>query len=250
LKPLSDKQIELIKSADQRLGNVSDNYQSVLNRTRDCFRDLQAISELLPYFEKNGEKYTHAQSIVEQFVIEKLTPILNRIFAMTIPEGAPIEHNYMMTFDEKPSSLKIKLANYLLTLSSSYLIQSFPKEQSVYLHSRIVEVITELENNLSLLDTIKELKIQIESYREHTSNFIPSNPKINSDRYSAICNYCRESQLGKTVEDAIFKLKHTPKCKTKEIKGQLSRSTMDTWYSIIPPDNIRNQFEFFDKPKS
>jgi len=243
LKPLTPKQIELAKSADKRKGNIPDNYDSILNRTRDCFRDLQTISDLLPYFEKHSEKHTHAKSIVEQFGIEKLTPILDRTFAVTIPEGAPIDRHYMIAFDQKPSSMKIKLANHLLALSSSYLIQSFPKEQSEYLYSRIIGVITELENNLALLDTIKKLKIQIESYQEHTSNFIPTYPKMDSDRYSAICNYCRESQLGKTVEDAIIKLKHTEKCKTKEIK-ELTMGTIRTWYSIIPPENIRNQFEF------
>ena len=249
MKSLSPKQIKLAQSADNRLGNVSDNYDGILNRTRDCLRDLEDISDLLPYCEKHGNRYKSAQLIPEEFQIEKFAPILEHIFQVTKPEGAPYTRNYMISRDTKPTSSKIKLANYLLSLASSYLIQSFSEEKSKYLHSRIREVIVELENNLALWDQNKELKDQIESYQEHISNFIPIYPKMDSDTYSITCKYCGKSQLGKTVEDAVSKLKHTEKCKTKEIKEKLSIDTIHTWYSIIPPENIRDQFEFFNKTK-
>jgi len=247
LKSLSPKQIELAKSGDNRLGNVSDNYDGILNRTRDCLRDLEDISDLLPDCEKHGNRYKSAQLIPEEFQIEKLAPILEHIFQVTKPEGAPYTRNYMINRDTKPTSSKIKLANYLLLLASSYLIQSFSEEKSKYLHSRIYEVIMELESNLALLDQIKELKDQIESYQEHISYFIPTYPKMDSDRYSLVCKYCRETELGKTVEDAITKLKHTEKCKTKDLIKDFNIGTIYSWYAIIPPKDIRDQFKFFNK---
>lgn len=247
MKPLTPKQIELAKSADQRLGNVPDNYDSILNRTRDCLRDLEVISDLLPYCEKHGNKHKSAQSISEEFQIEKFAPILEHIFQVTRPEGAPYTRNYMFSSDTKPTSSKIKLANYLLSLASSYLIQSFSEEKSKYLHSRIHEVIVELESNLALLDQIKELKDQIESYQEHISYFKPIYPKMDSDQYSVVCKYCRENQLGKTVEDTITKLKHTEKCKTKDFIKDINIGEIHSWYAIIPPKDILDQFKFFNK---
>ena len=247
MKSLSPKQIELAKSGDNRLGNVSDNYDGILKRTRDSLRDLEVISDLLPYCEKHGNRYKSAQSIPEEFQIKKFAPILEHIFQVTRPEGAPYTRNYMISRDTKPTSSKIKLANYLLSLASSYLIQSFSEEKSKYLHSRIYEVIIELESNLALLDQIKELKDQIESYQEHTSHFIPTYPKMDSDRYSVACKYCRENQLGKTVEDAITKLKHTEKCKTKDLIKDINIDEIHSWYDIIPPKNILEQFKFFNK---
>lgn len=245
MKSLSPKQIELAKSADRRSGNVSDNYDGILNRTRDCLRDLEVISDLLPYCEKHGNKHKSAQSIPEEFQIEKFAPILEHIFQVTKPKGAPYTRNYMFSWDTKPTSFKIKLANYLLALSSSYLIQAFPKEQSDYLHSRISGVIIELENNLALLDKIKELKVQIESYQEHISYFIPTYPKMDSDRYSVACKYCGENQLGKTVEEAIANLTHAEKCKTKEFIEKNNIGDILTWYAIIPPEKILGHYEFF-----
>jgi len=249
LKSLSPKQIELAKSADSRSGNVSDNYDGILNRTRACLRDLEDISDLLPYCEKHSNRYKSARSITEEFQIKKLAPILSHIFQVTKPEGTPYTRNYMFSTDTKPTSSKIKLANYLLSLASSYLIQSFSEEKSKYLHSRIHEVIMELESNLAFLDQIKELKDQIESYREHTSNFIPTYPLMDSDRYSVVCKYCREKKLGKTVEDAVTKLKHTEKCKTKDFVKELNIGEIYSWYAIIPPKDILDQFEFFNKTK-
>jgi len=247
LKSLSLKQIELAKSADNRSGNVSDNYDGILKRTRDSLRDLEVISDLLPYCEKHGNKHKSAQLIPEEFQIKKFAPILEHIFQVTKPKGAPYTRNYMISWDTKPTSSKIKLANYLLSLASSYLIQSFSEEKSKYLHSRIREVIIELESNLALLDQIKELKDQIESYQEQTSSFVPTYPKMDSDRYSVVCKYCRENQLGKTVEDAITKLKHTEKCKTKDLIKDINIDEIHSWYAIIPPKNILEQFKFFNK---
>jgi len=245
-EPLSDRQRELVQKPNKRYS--PDNYQKILQKTRSSVQILQAVSELMPLFEKYSDNYGAAALIAEQFSTEKIAAIIDNIFQIKRAKGAPYSRIFSNSWDENPTSAKIQFANYLLAVSSSYLLKSFPEEKSKYLSSRINDVIVEIENNLALLDEIKKLKIQIESYQEHTSNFIPTYPLMDDDRYGAICIYCREKQLGETVEDAIIKLKHTAKCKTKEInEKKLSIGTIRTWYSIIPPESIRDQFEFFNK---
>ena len=67
MKSLSKNQLELAKSADRRLGNPADNYQNILDRTRNAFRDLKDVAEILSDIEKNTSKYTSAGLILDQF---------------------------------------------------------------------------------------------------------------------------------------------------------------------------------------
>jgi len=267
LKSLTDDQILTAKEPNRqgrKKITPSENYENIYNRGRDSFRDLKQIVEILEDIEKYAHRFKNARKIIELFGPEKFEPILEHIFQITKSKGAPYTQSYMSSWDAKPTaapytrsfmisrdtkptSSKIKLANYLLSLASTYLMQSFSEEKSKYLHSRIHEVLTELENNLSSFDTIKELEDQIEWYQEYKSYFIPTSPRMDSDRYNLTCKYCGKDQLGKTVEDAITKLKHTEKCKAKDLIKDINIDEIYTWYAIIPPKDILERFEFFNE---
>ncbi len=235
----------MAKSPDKRVLNPADNYSNILRRTRESFRDINQIAEILPHIEKN-RNYTSANQICEQFYVNRLSEFLRKLFTAKVPEGAALDDRNYFTFDEqKVSSERVKLANFLLALSSAFLLQAFPEEKSVYLNSRISDVIKELESNLAAFDEIKKLREEIIEYQQYTDNYKSQYPKLDSEKYSATCDFCKGNELGKTVEEAILKINHTKKCKTKHDKKELDLDKIKQYYKIIPPKIILEQYNFF-----
>lgn len=238
MKLLSEDQIDLAKKPNQpgrKKTSSSENYLNIYNRTSNALALLQQVSELLPDLEKNASFIYSKETY--NFYFTKILPILENIFPIKHPEGAPIDDTIL--FDEsKINSETIKLATRLTKISTDYLLQALPSSQYQYLHPRLENMIKEIDNLLDTFEKNRQLQKQIALYEYHISNFEPISMGEYESKYNVSCMYCRETAMGKTIEESIETVLHKPECRADKWSKNSSIERIERWYKIMPPKRL------------
>ena len=240
MKSLTDDQILTAKEQDRQGRQKitpSENYENIYNRERDSFRDLKQIAEILEDIEKHAHRFENARKIIELFGPKKFEPILRAIFPTREQEGAPIDDRTL--FEETKINVeKAIFASTLLKFSGDYLLQAFPQQEYPNLHTRILDLIKDLEGLVDAFNRIKALKNQVEEFRKHTEHFQPVGLTPSLYDYAVMCRYCKVRDNGKSQEEAVFKIKHLEECQFLEIENKESREIWSNWIELLPPSNL------------
>jgi len=239
LKLLSKDQIDLAKKPN-RLGrkktSPSENYLNIYNRTSNALELLQQVSEILPDLEKNATSFNYSKEAYDSY-FTKILPIIEKIFPIKEPEGAPIDDTIL--FDEsKINSETIKLATRLIRISTDYLLQAFPSNEYEYFHPRLKNLIKEIDGLIETFERNRELQKQISLYEHQIRYFEPISMGEYETKYSVCCLYCRETTMGKTIEKSIETMKHKPECRANKWSKNSSIEMIERWYKINPPKRL------------
>jgi len=134
--------------------------------------------------------------------------------------------------------IKHVFASQLLKFSSDYLLQAFPQQEYPNLHTRIQDLVKDLEGLVDAFNRIKALKNQVEEFRKHTEHFQPVGLTPNLYDYAVMCRYCKVRDNGKSEEEAVFKIKHLEECQFLEVENKESREIWSNWIELLPPSNL------------
>ena len=219
MKPLSESHINGARYPNTlaKHGNPSDNYNQILSRLKDSIRDINDIlTKILPYSIKYSERYDSARKIEEQFTMENLSPIFHGLFPLEVDtHGKKTEF-----FDSKFFNAdRIKLATFLLQFLGKYLLQAFPNGRHTYLHSRIDNLVQELDVMIADFSNTRNLEKRITEYSEYLRGPEPEPLHKRKGMLPIECLGCRELGYGDTNIDAIKRINHKQKCKYLQDNG-------------------------------
>lgn len=170
---LSSRQIDLVKEPKGIFKNAkgieqkkeaSANYTDLFNRSEGGFEYLYEISRLWPYFEDNSKDYpSTAGKICNLFTEDSFKPILDNVFSVQ-SIGAPLDD--LTEFDTKRiNDAKIKLANYLLQLSTSYLFRASSFLSDVYPETLVKQAISTIRLMGSAAEKYQKALTELAEYK-------------------------------------------------------------------------------------
>ena len=240
MKLLTNDQIKTIKQPN-RLGrkktSLTEVYEAAYDKADISFKNLKQIAELLPYMKKSPIKSKYKDFTIELFDAENFDPILSSIFPLGKEEGASTDNKTYFE-ESKINAQKAMFASKLLKFSGDYLLQAFPEQEYPNLHLRINELVNDLKGMTESFNRNQKLQKQLKELEEHVIYFEPIGLGIHDSHYDVACLFCRGMAMGKTIKEAIEKIKHPTKCIAPKEIEENNPNNWERWYKIQPPKQL------------
>lgn len=254
---LTNRQKDLIISPIERgktKASVSQNYEDIRDKCLKSFNCLWEVAELLPNIEKNSKMQT-ARDLLAVFELEKLQLLIDRILAVEKEKGASISEK--KTFDPNLiDSSRLKIASYLIQISSDYIMQAFPKHEASLVHSKIFELQQILKGFIDDIEERQRMKAEIDGLRQHVLTYKPRAVFPHEYMFTAECTSCKDTALGNDEDKARNSVKHLPKCKFHKVENKDAKEVKMAWFRILTPTNflltkeewdLLNEKKFFEE---
>lgn len=236
---LTNRQKNLIISPNERgktKASVSQNYEDIRDKCLKAFNCLWEVAELLPDIEKNSNMQT-ARTLLAVFELEKLQLLIDKILGVKKGEGALLSEK--KTFDPNLiDSSRLKIASYLIQISSDYIMQAFPEHEASLVHSKISELQQILKGFIDDIEERQNLKAELDGFKQHVLTYKPRSLFPHEYMFTAECTSCKDTALGNDEDNARNSVKHLTKCKFHKIENKDVKEVKMAWFRVLAPTNF------------